>query len=369
MKIKKVSLYRKDLPMICGKFTCSLEAGVSSADVVIVKIETDEGITGYGESGSIGSFPNYGHAILTSTAELIRHHIIGKDPRNINRINESLGFMVGHGYAKAACDIACWDILGKSLNQPIYALLGGALQQSVPLYRSITEQSPKMLLEAISTWRAEGYRHFQIKAGVGTPAEDIERIATVLSHRKEGEHYTVDPVGRWRIDQALHILNALSEFDVMIEQPCNTLAECVSLRQRTHLPIKLDNIITNTSQLIKAYTEQACDAVSLKLNSLGGITPVTQARELARSMAIPVTYDSMWGTEISAAATTHLALSTTSNRLLNTCDVHNYTSFSVARDNNLQSEQGQMFFLEEKAGLGIEIDNDALGEADTIIAL
>ena len=355
--------------MICGKFTCSLEAGVSSAEVVIVKIETDDGITGYGESGSIGSYPNYGQGILASTAELIRHHLMGKDPCNINQINSSLGFMVGHGYAKAACDIACWDILGKSLNQPISALLGGSLQQSVPLYRSITEQSPQMLLEAISTWRAEGYRHFQIKAGVGTPAEDIERITTLLLNREADEYYTIDPVGRWRVDEALYILNALSEFDLMIEQPCNTLAECVLLRQRTHLPIKLDNIITDTSQLLKAYTEQACDAVSLKLNSLGGITPVTQARELARSMVIPVTYDSMWGTEISAAATTHLALSTAPNRLLNTCDVHNYTSFSVTRDNNLQSEQGQMFFLEEKAGLGIDINEDALGEADMMIDL
>jgi L-alanine-DL-glutamate epimerase-like enolase superfamily enzyme len=369
MQITKVSLYRKDLPMICGKFTCSLEEGVSSAEVVIVKIETDEGITGYGESGSIGSFPNYGHAILASTAELIRHHIIGKDPRNINRINASLGFMVGHGYAKVACDIACWDILGKSLNQPISALLGGALQQSVPLYRSITEQSPEMLLEAISTWRAEGYRYFQLRVGLGTPAEDIERITTVLSHRKEGEHYTIDPAGRWRVDQALQILNALSEFDVMIEQPCNTLAKCVSLRQHTQLPIKLDNIITDTSQLIKAYTEQACDAVSLKLTSFGGITPTIQARELTRAMAIPVTYDSTWGTEITAAAMTHLALTTTPNRLLNTCDLHSYTSFSITRDNNLQSEQGQMFFLEEKAGLGIEIDNDVLGEADITITL
>lgn len=108
MRINKVSLYHIHLPMLCSSFTCSLEPGVSSADVVVVKVETDEGLVGYGEAGAVGGYPNYATGILASSAELIKRHLISKNPCDINSIQHIMSLIDGHGSIKAAFDIACW---------------------------------------------------------------------------------------------------------------------------------------------------------------------------------------------------------------------------------------------------------------------
>ena len=104
-----------------------------SFDSTILEIVTDEGISGFGEICPLGPsyLPSYSEGARIGIQKL-SNFLIGKDPSNINEINFCMDSnLKGHPYVKSAIDIACWDILGKKLNVPVYNLLGGILQNKV----------------------------------------------------------------------------------------------------------------------------------------------------------------------------------------------------------------------------------------------
>ncbi len=368
MRISKVSLYKKEIPMICGRFSCSLEPGVSYAEVVITKVETDDGLVGYGESGAVGGYPNYAQGILASSTELIERHLLDKDPRQINTIQHVMSLIDGHGAIKAGFDMACWDILGKYLNKPLYEMLGGKLQDSVPLYRSIPTEAPEDMVQSVRDWRREGYRQFQLRVGHGNLDEDLRRIADVIAKKQGDEVYTVDVAGHWRVDEALFILNAVKDLDFIIEQPCWRIEDCISVRQRASVPMKLDNSLNSVHDVLRAYSTNACDSIVMHLNKFGGITPARMVRDLVTTAGLGITYSTQWGTEITTAALIHLALITPPNRLLNSIDIHNYSSLSIATNNPILVENGYMRMSNEAAGLGITVNDDVLGEPVKVIA-
>nr|VFK43567.1 MAG: L-alanine-DL-glutamate epimerase [Candidatus Kentron sp. TC] len=367
MRIDKVSLFHKELPMLCTSFSCSLEPDVSTADVVIAKVETDTGLFGHGESGCTGGYTNYAAGILATSAKLIERHLIHKDPRDINDIQNTMSMIKDHGASKAAFDMACWDILGKSVGKPLWFLLGGKLQERAPLYRSISMNSPKKMAEEIGAWRTEGYRLFQIRVGGGNLSEDVARIEACLSGRLPDEHFTVDAAGRWRVDEALHVSRAVEHLDFVLEQPCWTYDECLSVRSRMNRPIKLDNLIANVDTILRAHADDACDLLTIKISNIGGFSEARIARDIASAAGIPVTIESQWGTEITTSAMVHLALTTAPNRFMSCTDLYNYSSETVAGGDNLLVENGTITFADDKPGLGIDVDPESLGEPDIVI--
>ena len=367
MHITKVSLYHKHLPMLCSSFTCSLEPGVTSADVVIIKVETDEGLVGYGEAGAVGGYPNYAAGIMASSAELIKRHLIHQDPRDINAIQHLMSLIDGHGSIKSAFDIACWDILGKWTGQPLSTLLGGKLRDSVPVYRGLPLKKPQEMGKEADTWRGEGYRMFLMKVGSGDLAEDVDCIEAVMANRQPGEHYTVDASGRWRPDEALYVLKAVQDLDFVLEQPCWTYDECLSVRRRTHRAMKLDNIITDVNMVLRAQADRSCELMTLKIDKLGGVSQGRLARDIASAAGIAVSIEAQWGTEIMGAAVTQLATTTSANCLLAANDVHTYSSLSTTKGMPIFVEDGMMGMETDLPGLGIEVDPDSLGEASIVI--
>ncbi len=367
MRIKKVSLYRKEMPMVCGKFSCSLEPGTETADVVITRIETECGLVGYGEAGSVGGYPNYALGTLASSAELIERHLMSKDPRDLNQIQYIMSLIDGHGATKAGFDMACWDIIGKASGKPLYEMLGGKFIEQVPLYRSIPTIEPDEMVKSVEDWRSEGYKMFQLRVGHGDIQADLARISAVISQRQPGELYTVDVAGHWRRDEALSILNAVKELDFTIEQPCWMMEDCMSIRDRCQFPMKLDNSLNSVHDILRAYTKQACDSIVLQISKYPGVSHARLARDIAVTGSLGITYSTQWGTEITGAVLTQLAMTTPPNRFISTLDIHNYSSLSVAHNHPINVENGMMWMAHDKPGLGIEVNDAVLGEPNLVI--
>ncbi|MEZ5454024.1 MAG: mandelate racemase/muconate lactonizing enzyme family protein [Thiothrix sp.] len=368
MRIKQVSLYHKIMPMICGKFSCSLEPGTETADVVITRVETECGLVGYGEAGSVGGYPNYAAGTVGSSAELIERHLLDKDPRNINDIQYVMSLIDGHGAIKAGFDMACWDILGKSSGKPLYELLGGKLRDRVPIYRSIPTIEPEEMAQSVDDWRSEGYRMFQLRVGHGDIQADLQRIAGVIAKRKPGELFTVDVAGHWRRDEALYILNTVKNLDFTIEQPCWTMEDCMSIRDRTAFPLKLDNSLNGVQDVLRAYKNNACDSVVIQVNKYAGVTQAKFARDIAAAGGMGITYATQWGTEITGSVLVHLALTTPLNRFISTLDIHNYSSLTVATNDPIVVDNGFMWMGSDAPGLGVVVDDERLGEPDRVIS-
>src|SRR5436190_19806785 len=165
MKITRIRAYQVNLPRHEGSYRWSGGKSVSVFDSTVVRVDTDEGVTGYGEVCPLGPFylPAYAGGVRAGLAEL-GPHLLGEDPRELQKLNRRMdAALKGHPYVKSGIDLACWDILGKVCNQPVCTLLGGRYGEDFVLYRAISQESPAEMASRVAGYRAEGYRRFQLK--------------------------------------------------------------------------------------------------------------------------------------------------------------------------------------------------------------
>ena len=123
MKIRRISAYRVELPLHEGSYRWSGGKAVTVFDSTVVRVETDEGITGHGEVCPLGPFylPAYAAGVRAGLAELAPH-LLGEDPLGLEKLNRRMdAALKGHPYVKSGIDMACWDVLGKASGQPVLA--------------------------------------------------------------------------------------------------------------------------------------------------------------------------------------------------------------------------------------------------------
>src|SRR6516165_4238484 len=188
MKIRRITAYRVELPLNEGSYRWSGGKSVTVFDSTVVRVDTDEGVTGYGEVCPLGPFylPAYAQGVRAGIAEL-GPHLLGEDPRQLAKLNRRMdAALKGHAYVKSPIDMACWDILGKAAGQPVCTLLGGRYGEDFVLYRAISQESPEAMADRVAGYRAEGYRRFQLKVG-GDPKEDIDRIRAAAAELQRGD--------------------------------------------------------------------------------------------------------------------------------------------------------------------------------------
>lgn len=362
MKIARVEAYQVDLPLREGSYNWSGGKSVEVFDSTVVRIETDEGVVGYGEVCPLGPayLPAYATAARTGIAELAPH-IIGEDPTALmplNRLMESR--LKGHPYAKSAIDIACWDILGQVSNQPVCALLGGRYGDDFPLYRAISQESPEAMARKVAGYRDEGYRKFQLKVGAD-PETDIERIRAVAALMQRGDVLIADANTGWLKHQALRVVRGVHDVDVYIEQPCLSYEECLSVRRHTDHPFVMDECIDGIAMISRGHADNAMDVVNIKISKFGGLTYARLARDLCVSLGIAVTIEDSWGGDITTAAIAHLAHSTPPEFLFTATDFNSYVTVSTAE--GAPQRNGGRLASSLAPGLGIQPRMEVLGDA------
>lgn len=362
MKIKQIDLYQLNYKLLDEKYSWSRGNYVESFLTNIVKITTDENIVGYGEVCTLGStyLPAFAKGVPSGIEE-IGKHLIGKCPCEIKLINQIMDLsLLGHNYIKSPIDVACWDILGKVSNQSICTLMGGRMVDEYPLYRAIPQRSPNEMCEDVLKYQSEGYTKFQLKVG-GEPDIDIQRIRKVSDVIRTGDVLIVDSNTGWTAAGAIRIVNACSNLDVYIEQPCLTFNECMTVREHTNLPIILDEIIVGINELVESNKCRAMDVVNIKISRVGGLTKAKQMRDYCESVGIMMTLEDSWGGDIATAAIAHFVGSTKSDYYFSSTDFNSYNDLTVAEDAPRRNKNGKLS-VPTSAGLGINIDENILGK-------
>lgn len=362
MQITRIRAYRVDLPLHEGSYKWSGGKSVSVFDSTVVEVETDAGITGYGEVCPLGPFylPAYAQGARTGIGEL-GPHLIGEDPTQLARLNRRMDTaLLGHPYVKSAIDMACWDILGKATGQPVCVLLGGRYGEDVSLYRAISQEAPEAMARRVAGYRSDGYRRFQLKVG-GDPLIDIERICAVSAQLQPGDRLIADANTGWLMHDAMRVVRAVRDVDVYIEQPCRTYEECLTIRQHCDHPFVLDESIDSIDILLRGHADRAMDVVNIKISKFGGLTKARQARDLCVSLGVAMTIEDSWGGDIVTAAIAHLAHSTPPEFLFTTTDFNSYVTVSIAAGAPRRTN-GRMSAGVEP-GLGITPMLDVLGKA------
>jgi L-alanine-DL-glutamate epimerase-like enolase superfamily enzyme len=331
MKITGITVYQTGLPLKEGRYSWSNDNFVEVFDATIVAVETDEGVTGYGESTPLGSayLPAYAKGVRAGIEEM-GPKLLGLDPRDLGVLNRRMDAVLrGHPYVKSAIDVACWDILGQASGQPIWRLLGGKEQEKVKLYRAISQEEPAIMAKRIAGYKAEGYTKFQLKVG-GDPDRDIERIHQCRAILDKSDLLVADANTGWTMHEAARVVAAVKDLDVYVEQPCASYEECLAIRARTALPFVLDEVIDGLPVLLTGLDDRAFDAVNLKISKLGGLTKARLFRDVCVSAGVAMTIEDTWGGDFVTAAIAHLAQSTPEEFLLSTTDFNSYGTRTIA---------------------------------------
>jgi L-alanine-DL-glutamate epimerase-like enolase superfamily enzyme len=359
--IDRVAVHRYALTYVHGEYVMSGNRVIVELESTVVEVTTRDGVTGYGEVCPLGPayLPGSAEGAQAALHQMIPA-VVGHDVRDVSAIGAAMDVaLMGHRYAKSAVDIACWDALGRSCGLSVTSLLGGKLQESFPLYIAVPLAAPEDMAGYVKDRRAEGLHGFQLKIG-GDPALDARRTAAVVSVTDDEDVIVADANGGWRLQEAVVAARLLEDMPrVYLEQPCRSLEECLIVRQRTTLPMVLDEVIDDVHTLLRAYQAGAMEAINLKISKVGGLSSGKLIRDLCERLGLKVTIEDTWGGDLTAAATAHLAASTKAETLFTCSFMNDWTNEHVAgyqprsRDGVGSAPTGP--------GLGIEVDTGLLG--------
>lgn len=362
MRITRIDVFAQRYTIAGGTFSMSGGKSAAQQDSTIVRVETDEGLVGWGEQ--CGFSPRYLAAYgdgVRSALNLIGPAVIGLDPRRVQLVYDAMdGALKGHLYTKAAIDIACWDLLGHATGLPLRDLLGGGYRDQLPLYIGIGIDTPERMRAACERARAGGYRRIQLKVG-SDAATDIARIEACLEVLQGFDRVIADANGFWSQHEAARVVAALDGRDIFFEQPCATMEQCAAVRRRSKRPFILDESIEAMDDVLRARQTEAADAVMLKFSRFGGITPTRRARDLALQLGFAMTIEDSAGGDIVSAAMAQIGATIPENALINGSLIGRMVEERIATDWS-PLDGGGFGNLPPGTGLGIGIDESRLGK-------
>ncbi|KAF5859977.1 hypothetical protein ETB97_002174 [Aspergillus alliaceus] len=327
LKIARIDVFQVDLPYVGGVYRRSGGREYTSFDATIVCITTQNGIEGWGESTHFGSTYIASHApgVRASIATIVPSPI-GLGPRRVDRVNDAMdAALVGHEDAKAALDVACWDIFGKSAGLPVCELLGGRTDVKLSIISSIYVGEPAGLRQRVAEHRAKGYKGHSIQIG-GEPVADAARVAAAFADKRPDEFFIVDLTG----------------LDFVLEAPCPTWRECVPLRRKTNVPVIFDELATNDASIA------------------GGLTRGRRQRDICLAAGYTVSVQGTSGSDIAFAAIVHLGQTVPQRSLRYILESRDMVAVKAA--DGAFEVHNVYVFAPSTPGLGVVPHLDVLGE-------
>lgn len=299
-------LVRRDLAIISAAGTHP------ESHYLFIAIHTDEGYTGYGEASLA---PGWSGEDQGTAAHLIRHLLapllVGKDPLQVNVLTDAMDrFLIGNPFTKAALEMALLDLSGKILNVPCHTLLGGARRShGIHLKFSIGAFNPPEAARVARHAKNLGLRSVKVKVGIDV-RRDIARVEAVRSEVGQDFRVAVDANSGWTEGDARTAIPHLERLHVnAIEQPLRRgdFAGCARLRQRTSIPIMLDESVFTPHDAVEAVRQHACDLISVYPGKNGGILRSIQIAQIAAAAGLECIIGSNLEMDLGTAAMLHLA--------------------------------------------------------------
>ncbi len=360
MHITRIRAYSVTYTSRGGAYELSGGRKFSDFQSVILRIDTDEGIFGWGEHGSSPLYMPSLHASALAAIEFIAPALLGQNPCESAVIQDRMNFALqGHEYAKSAIDIACWDIAARAAGVPLAVLLGGIYQTEFPIIDVIKIADPAKMRDRSDELFEQGFKVIQIKVG-GDWREDIRRLQAIWESAQRFDTVIADANAHWKQHEALQVVNAMEGTALMIEQPCRHLEQNLAVRRRTSLPFVLDESLDSLRAVQLAHQADAFDCAMLKLSRFGGITSLRLARDNCISWGKAVTMEDMVGSEIISSVAAHLAASTPPQNLVVASFATSFRNESLGEGLWQQNGRGR---LPAGPGLGITMDEGKLGPA------
>lgn len=360
MKITAIYLYAIHLPLH-QPFVISYQT-YNFMPSVIVKIETDEGITGYGEAVAdehvTGETWESTYHIIKNTLAPV---VLGHNPLEIERLHDLMNKTIYSApTAKAAIDIACYDIIGKKLQQPVFQLIGGRYHDEFSLTHVLSIAEPELMANEAALHVTKGYQSFKMKVGTNIK-QDVKRIQAVRARVGEDIAIRVDVNQGWQNSATtLVALKKLQNCNLdWIEQPvvADDIDGMVEIKSKSIIPLMIDEGLKGSREMLEIIQKRAADKVNIKLMKCGGIYPSVKMAHQAELAGLDCQIGSMVESSIGSAAGYHVAFS---KKNISSVELTGPLKFS--KDIGNLAYDVPFIRLTDKPGLGIEINEETLRE-------
>ena len=285
---------------------------------VVLKMETDEGITGLGEAPAILSWGGEHGRYFGEDPEIVCHVVDGylapilkgADPFSVKTILARMDEDVrGFPYTKAMVESAFLDIVGRALGVPVYQLLGGAVRKEIPVCHSVGVAPPDEAAKEAAQVLEDGIRTMQIKVP-GEPKRDLEIVKAI--RRAVGEDATIYPdINRGYKDTktAINSIKAMqAEAGIAaVEQPVEGVDAMARVCREVDIPVIVDEGCWTPEDAIEIVKRDSADVISIYFTKSGGLIRSMQVGAIARAAGLPVNVNGSLEGGVGNAANLHLA--------------------------------------------------------------
>ena len=363
MKIASVRVVQADIPVARPhkmSFT-TLEA----VQFVFVRLETADGLVGWGEAACLGG-PTWSEESSESVAATIEHYIapwlVGREAAGIELLVREMAKRVqGNPFARAAVEMALWDLNGRALGVPVHRLLGGRVRDRVPLSWSLAVADPQAEIEEARAKVALAHRIFKIKTAARPVAEDVERIRRLREALGPQISLRVDANQGWDRATALKAIRALAPYEVdFVEQPVPRwdLEGMAEIGRRVDVPIMADESCFTPQDAFAIARLGGVSILGLKLTKSAGLAGSMAIARIAEAAGMGCYVGCMIETSLGTAAYLHVAVSAAP--VTWGCELFGplLLTGDVVRE-PVRYEDGAIVALDEP-GLGVEVDEVAL---------
>lgn len=353
MKIQRIELKHLSIPLK-KPFKTALRT-VTSAEDTIVVIHTDDGQRGYGEAPPTAVITgNTNGAVRGAIREAIEKALIGEEIENLERIMEKLdGAIIQNSSARAAVDMAIYDLFGKLHGLPVYKLLGG-YRDRIETDITISINEPEEMKEDALSAIKKGFSALKIKVGKDIQ-KDIKRVKTIREAVGYGIKIRLDANQGWLPKEAVGGIRKLEDAGLeieLVEQPVKAwdLEGLKFVTDHVDTPIMADESMFSPQDAFKILNMRAADLINIKLMKCGGIYHALKIVAMAETYGMECMLGSMIESKVGLTAAAHLAAAK-----------RNITRFDLDAIFLLDEDpviggirpQGPMLVLPQEAGLGI----------------
>lgn len=295
----------------------AMEKGASHAMSIIVRLETEDGVVGWGETFLTPGW--YGADTPASMLWLINGlfgpRLKGVSVFDIEKIERGMQKMwqLGNWYAKGAIEMAVRDAAARTLKQPVNVFFGGAYRDRFPMSGGIGTESPEVMAGKAVKFKERGFKTIKLKIdSVNEPDLDVARVREVREAVGPGMTIRLDGNGVYTVPQAVKLCRKIEDFDIeSLEQPvqAHNIKGMAEIRNAVGIPIMADESVETIHDAMAVIEHRAADIIKLKISKCGGLGPSRRIADLCQAADIPVTVGNGFNSSLLATAELQLACS------------------------------------------------------------
>ncbi|MBC7888012.1 MAG: dipeptide epimerase [Ferruginibacter sp.] len=306
--IKSIEIYKSPIPL---KEPFKISLGIlTHAENVIVRINSSNGMTGYGECSPFMMINGESMDTCFVVAQYLAKILKGKNPLDIPSCTLAMDSVIyANSSIKSAFDIALYDIAAQHAGIPLYAFLGGNKNKKIITDYTVSIDAPQKMAEDAAKIKANGFQVIKVK--LGQPEKDVERIRLIRAAVGIEIPVRIDANQGWDVPTAISILNQLAPYNIQhCEEPIPrwNYMELAGIRKQSPIKIMADESCCDHHDAKRLLDLEACDYFNVKLGKSSGISKALKILQMAEANGIKIQIGGFLESRLAFTAAAHLAL-------------------------------------------------------------